>query len=263
MKRIIKLLSAGLLVAATLMLLAGCQGSAEQAAESFGIDGYMSHIISGDKRWEYWENQGIPDDLYSFEYIEVAAVVTNNSDDMYKYLVLTPVAYDAEGNRMEDVFTEITFTDESMDSYEEQAPTNVVSDIGAGERSFASTTYKLAEGAEEPDHIEWEISKAIKVNTDNTSLGLEVSSSDDNGGIHFTVTNNSDTDYDNVSTAVIFIDDDGYIPDDGVLEMSYQDEDGEPKTLQAHASYDEYIEYDVWGLPRGCKYEIIPKVFLD
>ena len=262
--RIRILLSAVLLIAALLMLLTGCGGSAEEAAQNFEIEGYMTHTIPGDKHWEFWGSEGIPEELYSFSYIQAAAVVTNNSGDMYKYVVLSPVAYDADGNRMEDVFTEIQFEDESMDSYKEVEPSNVVSDVGAGERSFSTNTYKLADGAEEPDHIEWEVTKAIKVNGENTSFGLEASSSEDSGGVHFTVTNNSDTDYDLIDTAVIFIDDDGYIAEDGVWEMNYLNEDEtEPETLKAHESYDEYVGFDEWGLPRGCRYEVIPMVHVD
>ena len=179
--------------------------------------------------------------------------MTNNTDKLYWLIVLTPVAYDKEGNEIEDAFIDGYFEDDALTEFKKVDPYVVAMNIGAGETVMAEEQFMLAEGIEEPDHIEWKIDKKVKKNTESPSFGLEVTDmSYSEGEISCTVSNNSDNDYSRIDIDVLLLDEDGYLVPSLPIGGEYLDEDTmEPKPVPAHTSFSYYEDLNIWDLKDG------------
>lgn len=76
-------------VLVALVALTGCESAAKKAENEFDVKILYSQVYSGEELQE-WEDP-YPED---WKYIDVAAVVTSNSDIMYSQLILEPIAYE-------------------------------------------------------------------------------------------------------------------------------------------------------------------------
>ncbi len=239
-----------LLVSATIvlvMLMAGCKGLPDTGHEDLKTEGFMSHAMTYK---EAYRDEG-PKDLQSAKFYYLMAIVTNNSDHLLKMAVLKPVAYDKDGNEIRNAFSSIYYTDDTMSEYEEDKASTVVEYIGAGDRGLAGGCFKLAEGIDEPERVEWKIDKFYTATGDITSyVGIEYSV--DENGASYKITNNSDKDLENVGAELLVIDKDGRIAPDGWLILDYADEEtGESRTLAPGESYEDYIEFTLYGIQYG------------
>ena len=239
-----------ILVSATIvlvMLMTGCEGLPDTGVEDLETEGFISYAMT---YYEAYGDEG-PEALQSAKFYYLLAIVTNNSDHLVKMAVLTPVAYDKDGNEIKNAFGFISFTDETMSKYKEDKASTVVEYIGAGDRALAFGCFKLADGIDEPARVEWKIDKVYTATGDITSyVGIE--SSVDEYGASYTITNNSDKDLENVAAELLVVDTDGRFDPSGYQSFDYADEEtGEPETLAPGESYEGYIDFALYGIPHG------------
>lgn len=252
MRKARNLICIGIILTVMIVLMAGCsdRGSNLGSDDEFEIKGYMSHALS----YEVAHIGRPPEEGFENEkFCNAAAVVTNNTDKLYWLIVLTPVAYDKEGNEIEDAFIDGYFEDDALTEFKKVDPYVVAMNIGAGETVMTEEQFMLAEGIEEPDHIEWKIDKKIEKKTESPTMGLEVTDMSYSGGeLSCTVNNNSDNDYSRIDIDVLLLDEDGYLVPGLPIGGEYLDEDTmEPIPVPAHTSFSYYEDLNIWDLKDG------------